>query len=60
MAPIHPEIDLRHLLEQMQLIRAYEEAIVAGSAAGKVPGTCTSVGQKPPPSASSMPSRPTT
>jgi pyruvate dehydrogenase E1 component alpha subunit len=46
MAPIHPEIDLRHLLEQMQLIRAYEEAIVAGSAAGKIPGTCTSVGQE--------------
>ncbi len=46
MAPIHPEIDLRHLLEQMLLVRAYEEAIVAGSAAGKVPGTCTSVGQE--------------
>src|SRR5574343_839321 len=46
MAPIHPEIDLHHLLEQMLLVRAYEEAIVAGSAAGKVPGTCTSVGQE--------------
>ena len=46
MAPIHPEIDLCHLLEQMQLIRAYEEAIVTGSAAGKFPGTCTSVGQE--------------
>lgn len=46
MAPIHSEIDLCHLLEQMQLIRAYEEAIVTGSAAGKFPGTCTSVGQE--------------
>ncbi len=41
-----PTIDPRHLLEQMLLIRAYEEAIVAGSEAGKVPGTCTSVGQE--------------
>ncbi len=41
-----PEIDLRQLLEQMLLIRAYEEAIVTGSAAGKIPGTCTSVGQE--------------
>ena len=40
------EIDPRQLLEQMLLIRAYEEAIVAGSAAGKMPGTCTSVGQE--------------
>lgn len=39
-------IDPRHLLEQMMLIRAYEEAIVAGCSAGKVPGTCTSVGQE--------------
>jgi len=41
-----PEIDPRQLLEQMLLIRAYEEAIVNGSAAGKIPGTCTSVGQE--------------
>ncbi len=40
------ETDPRHLLEQMLLIRAYEEAIVAGSTAGTVPGTCTSVGQE--------------
>ena len=40
------QVDSRHLLEQMLLIRAYEEAIVAGSTAGKVPGTCTSVGQE--------------
>ena len=40
------QIDSRHLLEQMMLIRAYEEAIVAGSATGSVPGTCTSVGQE--------------
>ena len=40
------EVDPRHLLEQMLLIRAYEEAIVAGSTAGTVPGTCTSVGQE--------------
>jgi len=39
-------IDTRHLLEQMLLIRTYEEAIVAGSTAGQVPGTCTSVGQE--------------
>jgi pyruvate dehydrogenase E1 component alpha subunit len=30
----------------MQLIRAYEEAIVSGSAVGKIPGTCTCVGQE--------------
>ena len=41
-----PEIDARHLLEQMLLVRAYEEAIVAGSDSGTVPGTCTSVGQE--------------
>ena len=41
-----PEIDSMHLFEQMLLIRAYEEAIVAGSTAGIVPGTCTSVGQE--------------
>ena len=40
------QIDARHLLEQMLLIRAYEEAIVAGSMSGQVPGTCTSVGQE--------------
>jgi TPP-dependent pyruvate/acetoin dehydrogenase alpha subunit len=40
------QIDSHHLLEQMMLIRAYEEAIVAGSTAGNVPGTCTSVGQE--------------
>lgn len=40
------EIDPRHLLEQMLLIRTYEEAIVSGSAAGAMPGTCTSVGQE--------------
>jgi pyruvate dehydrogenase E1 component alpha subunit len=40
------EVGPRHLLEQMLLIRAYEEGIVAGSAAGTVPGTCTSVGQE--------------
>ena len=31
MTPAAHEIDPRHLLEQMLLIRAYEEAIVAGS-----------------------------
>jgi len=46
MHPSPPAIDPRQLLEQMLLIRAYEEAIVAGSAAGKLPGTCTSVGQE--------------
>jgi len=42
----HPAIDRIALFEQMLLVRAYEEAIVAGSTAGKVPGTCTSVGQE--------------
>lgn len=46
MAPQAPAIDGQQLLEQMLLIRAYEEAIVSGSAAGKIPGTCTSVGQE--------------
>ncbi|WP_263771627.1 thiamine pyrophosphate-dependent dehydrogenase E1 component subunit alpha [Propionivibrio soli] len=46
MAQNFPQIDPSMLLEQMLLIRAYEEAIVAGSAAGAVPGTCTSVGQE--------------
>jgi len=41
----HPS-ELVRLLEQMLLVRAYENAIVAGSIAGKVPGTCTSVGQE--------------
>lgn len=41
----HPN-ELLRLLEQMLLVRAYENAIVAGSTAGKVPGTCTSVGQE--------------
>lgn len=41
-----PAIDRIALFEQMLLIRAYEEAIVAGSGEGKVPGTCTSVGQE--------------
>lgn len=41
----HPD-EARQLLEPMLLIRAYEEAIVAGSSAGQVPGTCTSVGQE--------------
>ena len=46
MNPAHHETDPRQLLQQMLLIRAYEEAIVAGSTAGTVPGTCTSVGQE--------------
>jgi acetoin:2,6-dichlorophenolindophenol oxidoreductase subunit alpha len=46
MNPAQNKIDPRHLLQQMLLIRAYEEAIVAGSTAGTVPGTCTSVGQE--------------
>ncbi|WP_153130360.1 thiamine pyrophosphate-dependent dehydrogenase E1 component subunit alpha [Dechloromonas hortensis] len=46
MKPSHPASDPRQLLEQMLLIRAYEESIVSGSAAGKMPGTCTSVGQE--------------
>lgn len=46
MKPSHPASDPQQLLEQMLLIRAYEEAIVSGSAAGKMPGTCTSVGQE--------------
>lgn len=41
-----PAIDRIVLFEQMLLVRAYEEAIVAGSSAGQVPGTCTSVGQE--------------
>lgn len=46
MAPHPLPIEPRQLLERMLLIRAYEEAIVAGSGTGKVPGTCTSVGQE--------------
>ncbi len=46
MNPAHHETDPRQLLQQMLLIRAYEEAIVAGSGTGKIPGTCTSVGQE--------------
>ncbi|PKO36367.1 MAG: dehydrogenase [Betaproteobacteria bacterium HGW-Betaproteobacteria-6] len=46
MTPKPPTRNPQHLLEQMLLIRAYEEAIVNGSAAGKIPGTCTSVGQE--------------
>jgi len=41
-----PPVDARHLLEQMLLVRTYEECIVDGSAAGRMPGTCTSVGQE--------------
>jgi TPP-dependent pyruvate/acetoin dehydrogenase alpha subunit len=46
MKPVQHEIDPRQLLQKMLLIRAYEEAIIAGSNAGTVPGTCTSVGQE--------------
>ena len=42
MNPKQHEIDPRQLLQQMLLIRAYEEAI----GTGKIPGTCTSVGQE--------------
>ena len=45
MSSIQTPPDSHRLLEQMLLIRAYEEAIVAGSTSG-VPGTCTSVGQE--------------
>ncbi len=34
------------LYEQLLLIRAYENAIVQGSTDGRIPGTCTSVGQE--------------
>ena len=34
------------LYEQLLLIRAYENAIVHGSNEGRIPGTCTSVGQE--------------
>lgn len=46
MTPTPPANNPQQLLEQMLLIRAYEEAIVNGSAAGRMPGTCTSVGQE--------------
>ncbi|MCB1933181.1 MAG: thiamine pyrophosphate-dependent dehydrogenase E1 component subunit alpha [Candidatus Accumulibacter sp.] len=46
MNPESKAIDETPLLEQMLLVRAYEEAIVAGSVAGKIPGSCTSVGQE--------------
>lgn len=39
-------LDLQKLYEQMLLVRAYEQQIVESSQAGKVPGTCTSVGQE--------------
>lgn len=45
-SPHAPAPDPRQLFEQMLLIRAYEDAIVTGSAAGSIPGTCTSVGQE--------------
>jgi pyruvate dehydrogenase E1 component alpha subunit len=41
-----PSVDPLKLYEQLLLIRAYENAIVDGSAAGRMPGTCTSVGQE--------------
>ncbi len=34
------------LLEAMMLVRAFEEQNAALTAAGKAPGTCTSVGQE--------------
>jgi len=46
MSPNPTETSPLQLLERMLLIRAYEQAIVDGSAAGQVPGTCTSVGQE--------------
>jgi len=46
MASAASENELLQLYEQMLMIRAYEEKIVAASAAGKLPGTCTSVGQE--------------
>jgi pyruvate dehydrogenase E1 component alpha subunit len=38
--------DTKSMLECMMLIRAYEQKNVAQQAAGKGPGTCTSVGQE--------------
>lgn len=46
MSPNHPSADPLELYEQLLLVRAYENAIVTGSAAGRMPGTCTSVGQE--------------
>ncbi|WP_313952609.1 hypothetical protein [Accumulibacter sp.] len=46
MKPESRAVDETALLEQMLLVRAHEEAIVAGSAARKAPETCTSVGQE--------------
>lgn len=39
-------VDPLRLYEQLLLIRAYENAIVQGSTDGRIPGTCTSVGQE--------------
>ena len=39
-------VEALRLYEQLLLIRAYENAIVAGSTEGRIPGTCTSVGQE--------------
>lgn len=39
-------VEALRLYEQLLLIRAYEKAIVAGSTEGRIPGTCTSVGQE--------------
>lgn len=48
-------IDEIALLEQMLLVRAYEEAIVAGSVAGKILEAAPRSARKPPASASSAP-----
>ena len=39
-------VEALRLYEQLLLVRAYENAIVAGSTEGRIPGTCTSVGQE--------------
>ena len=44
--PDQSPTDPRLLLEQMQLVRAYEEVLVAGQQTGQSPGTCTSIGQE--------------
>ena len=46
MTPKDRTIDELALLEQMLLARTYEERIIESSAAGRLPGTCTSVGQE--------------
>ncbi|WP_374492827.1 thiamine pyrophosphate-dependent dehydrogenase E1 component subunit alpha [Zoogloea sp.] len=46
MSPTKPTSDPLQLYEQLLLIRAYENAIVSGSTHGRIPGTCTSVGQE--------------